>query len=168
MGPVESVGMIEAVRRAKVAIEKVLGKRIHEETLTTFEARLLASVSTEMEKAILLERQGVAQIVVTALERAKVAETTNQRDEWPGAIRALEDVRSKIDRRSVTDETIIEALASAICRVMGDDLPNLNAIAGTDYVSFEEAARELALGQAPMRLEDDQRIWPVLAEAWRA
>jgi hypothetical protein len=160
--------MIEAVRRARVAIEKVLGKRIHEETLTTFEARLLASVSTEIEKAITLERQGVAQIVLTALERAKLAETTNQRDEWPGAIRVLDEVRSKIDRRSVTDETLIAGLAASIGRVMGESLAAFNAIADTDYSSFEEAARELALGQAPMRLEDDQRIWPVLAEAWKA
>jgi len=160
--------VIEAVRRARLAIEKVLGKRIHEETLTTFEARLLASVSTEIEKAILLERQGIAQIVLTALERAKIAETTNQKDEWPGAIRTLEDVRAKIDRRSATDETLMKALASSLSRAMGENLAALNAIAGTDYVSFDEVASELALGQAPMGLEDDSRIWPVLVEAWRA
>lgn len=147
--------MIEAVQRARNAIEKVLGKRIHEETLTTFEARLLASVSTEIENAITRERQGVAQIVVTALERAKLAETTNHKDEWPGAIRVLEDVRVKIDRRSAVDDARLKALADALARNMGGNLVALNAIAGTDYVTFGEAAQGLALGQAPMRLEDD-------------
>jgi len=158
--------MIEAVRRARLAIEKVLGKRIHDETLTTFEARLLASVSTEIEKAIIAERQGVAQIVLTALERAKLAETVTRKDEWPGAIRALEDVRSKIDRRSATDDTTIANLASALSKALGENLEMLNSIAETDYVTFEEAAKELALGQAPMKLEDDQRIWPVLVGVW--
>jgi len=159
--------MIEAVRRARQAIEKVLGKRIHDETLTTFEARLLAAVATEIEKAILLERQGIAQIVLTSLERAKVAETIARKDEWPGAIRALEDVNSKIDRRSVTDEALIAALALGLGQAFSEDLDALNAISGTDYMNFAEAARELALGQAPMRLEDDSKVWPVLVEAWR-
>jgi hypothetical protein len=159
--------VIEAVQRARLAIEKVLGKRIHEETLTTFEARLLASVSTEIEKAITAERQGVAQIVVAALERARLAESTNHKDEWPGAIRALEDVRAKIDRRSTIDEARLKVLADALSRNVGGNLVALNAIAETGYASFEEVARALTLGQAPMRLEDDSRIWPVLAQAWK-
>jgi hypothetical protein len=160
--------MIESSQHARRAVEKVLGKQIREETLTSFEARLLAAVVAEVEKAILLERQGVAQIVLSALERARLAEATGHRDEWPGAISALDDVRVKIDRRTVADAASIEKLACGLMHAFqSNGILGLNEIADTSYETFVEAARELALGQAPIGLEDDARVWPVLVEAWR-
>jgi hypothetical protein len=161
--PVIDVGLY-----ARRAIERVLGKSLDD--MTPLEGRLWTSMTQEVARAIIDERQGVAQIVLSAIEQAKAAEKVTYEKDRSTLPEVLDDIKRKIDLRSAATPEMVERLAIML-RKLFDDVPEaggidgLNRIGGTTYNDFSVAANQLVLGQAPCALEDDLRVWSVLVDA---
>lgn len=158
--------VIDSGAYARRAIERVLGKSL--EDMTPLEARLLASMTQEIARAIIDERQGVAQIVLSAM--AKASEKIPYEKDKLATSEVLDEIKRKIDLRSAATPEMVERLA-AMLRKLFDDAPEaggidgLNRIGSTNYADFTVAANQLILGQAPCALEDDLRVWSVLVDA---
>lgn len=163
--------VIDSSGYARRALEQIVGKPFSddEDKLTPFEVRVLNVLRIEIERAILFERQGAAQIVLSAIDQARVKKVSSQRDELT-VVEILEDVKERIDLRSAATPEMVDRLATLL-RKSFENVPEnggllgLNKIGGTNYGSFSEAAKDLVLGQAPCALEDDVRVWSSLVDA---
>lgn len=163
--------VIDVSAYARRALEQIVGKPLDddEDRLTPFEANVLRKLAFQIERAILFERQGVAQIVLTAIEQVKTKKISSERDQFT-VVEVLEDVKERIDLRSAATPEMVDRLANLLRKSFENTPENggligLNKIGETTYASFAEASRAIILGQAPCSLEDDTRVWSSLVDA---